>query len=164
MIKGSLDKPAYQLVGDTVPYLFHDARAYADIYYCPRSNKFLTVTLFKDKEQTHIKVYSLFSPPEPLDNPVINEAGINYILWIGGLFVAGLGVAAIVFVYRRKNKGKQAPPLVTQPVMEPPAYHTEQIEPPIEPDHDNRVNNNKNAIFLFGDLQLFTPDGHEITK
>ena len=164
LIKGSLDKPAYQLVGDTIPYLFHDARAYADIYYCPHSNKFLTVTLFKDKEQTRVKVYSLLSPPEPLDIPILSEAGINYILWIGGLLGVGLGIAGVVIVYRRKKKIPAPPPLIS-PVAEPLVHHhAEHTESPIEPDHDNRVNNNKNAIFLFGDLQLFTPEGHEITK
>lgn len=163
LIKGSLDKPAYQLVGDTIPYLFHDARAYADIYYCPHSNKFLTVTLFKDKDQTRVKVYSLLSPPEPLDNPILSEAGINYLLWMGGLFAVGIGVAVVIMV-RRKKKARQQPSL-PQPVAEAPVQHyQEQAESPIEPDHDNKLNSNKNAIFLFGDLQLFTPEGHEITK
>ncbi|NOW99086.1 galactose oxidase [Mucilaginibacter sp. SG564] len=163
LIKGSLDKPSYQFVGDTIPYLFHDARAYADIYYCPHSNKFLTVTLFKDKEQTRVKVYSLLSPPEPLDNPILSEAGINYILWISGLVVIGIGAATVIII-RRKKKTRQQPSL-PQPAAEVPVqHHTEQTEPPIEPDHDNKLNSNKNAIFLFGDLQLFTPEGHEITK
>ena len=163
LIKGSLDKPAYQLVGDTIPYLFHDARAYADVYYCPHSKKFLTVTLFKDKDQTRVKVYSLLSPPEPLDNPILSEAGINYLLWISGLVAVGMGVA-IVIIVRRKKKARQQPSLPL-PVAEASVPHyQEQAESLIEPDHDNKLNSNKNAIFLFGDLQLFTPEGHEITR
>jgi two-component SAPR family response regulator len=164
LIRGSLDKPTYQLVGDTIPYLFHDVNAYADVYYCPHSRKFLTVTLFKENEQTKVKIYSLLGPPEPLDTQLLSDKNINYILWVSGFFVVALGIGGGVIVYRRKNAVHH------QPYKHKPAAesamndHAEQVELPIEADHDNRVNHNKNAIFLFGDLQLFTPEEHEITK
>ena len=160
LIRGSLDKPAYQTVGDTIPYLFHDVHSYADVYYCPSSNKFLAVTLFKENEQTRIKIYSLLNPPEPLETGVISDESINYILWISGILIIGLGIAAVGIIYRKKNAirhyGKKAG-------ADGAINH--YTEPDLQAaETGNRLNHNKNAIFLFGDLQLFTPEGNEITK
>ncbi|WPU99663.1 galactose oxidase [Mucilaginibacter sp. cycad4] len=163
LIQGSLDKPAYKLVGDTIPYLFHDVNAYADIYYCPRSNKFLTVTLFKQNEQTRVKIYSLLSPPEPLETPVLSY-GVNYIWWISGLLIISLGIAAGVTISKKKNKSEAVHPPPAPVGVEVVKHIPEQKELPTEADHDNKLNSNKNAIFLFGDLQLFTAGGQEITK
>jgi two-component SAPR family response regulator len=164
LIQGSLDKPAYKLVGDTIPYLFHDVNAYADIYYCVQSKKFLTVTLFKQNEQTRIKIYSLLSPPEPLDPPVPSYRGISYIWWISGVLVMGLGAAAGITIRRKSGKKEinqpQSSPVATEVIN----HITQEKEQPVETDHDNKVNGSRNAIFLFGDLQLFTTDGQEITK
>ncbi|WPU93712.1 galactose oxidase [Mucilaginibacter sabulilitoris] len=164
LIQGSLDKPTYKLVGDTIPYLFHDVNAYADIYYCPRSSKFLTVTLFKQNEQTRVKIYSLLSPPEPLETPVLSYGGVNYIWWISGLLVVGLSAAAGITISRKKKKNEASRSLLVPVVPEIVNHTPEQKEQSIEADHDNKLNSNKNAIFLFGDLQLFTAEGQEITK
>ncbi|MDN5286389.1 MAG: galactose oxidase [Mucilaginibacter sp.] len=163
LIRGSLDKSAYQLVGDTIPYLFHDIHSYADVYYCPHSGKFLTVTLFKENEQTRVKIYSLLGPPEPLETPIISEASFNYILWISGLLLAGLGITAGVLIYRKKKA--KAVGHQPQPLKEPVISLAAGIDvTPHETEEENYLNHNKNAIFLFGDLQLFTPEGNEITK
>lgn len=164
LIEGSLDKSVYKLVGDTIPYLFQDVKAYADIYYCPRSKKFLTVTLFKQNEQTRIKIYSLLSPPEPLVIPVSGYRSISYIWWISGVLIACLGV-----IVRRKinnRKGKKGSNQILPPSSAAEAFSdvSQGKEPPVETDHDHKVNCNKNAIFLFGDLQFFTANGQEITK
>jgi two-component SAPR family response regulator len=163
LILGSLDKPAYQLVGDTIPYLFHDIHSYADVYYCPHSGKFLTVTLFKENEQTRVKIYSLLGPPEPLETPIISEAGFSYILWISGILLAGLGITAGVMIYRKKKakaRGHQS-----QPSRELVVNHVAGVDViSNETEEENYLSHNKNAIFLFGDLQLFTPEGNEITK
>ncbi|WP_183565644.1 galactose oxidase [Mucilaginibacter sp. SP1R1] len=164
LIRGSLDKPAYQLVGDTIPYLFHDIHSYADVYYCPHSGKFLTVTLFKENEQTKVKIYSLLGPPEPLETPVISDESINYILWLSGVMVVGLGIAGII-VSRRKTAQRRHQ--ADQVIAEAAAinHHPVPEAAPAEVYTDaNRLHSNKNAIFLFGDLQLFTPEGNEITK
>ncbi|SHL89850.1 hypothetical protein [Mucilaginibacter sp. OK098] len=159
LIRGSLDKPAYQTVGDTIPYLFHDVHSYADVYYCPASNKFLAVTLFKENEQTKIKIYSLLNPPEPLDSSVISDESINYILWISGVLIVGLGIAGVI-IYRKKNAIHHYHKKVgADAAINHYAEHDPQIA-----ETENRLNRNKNAIFLFGDLQLFTPEGTEITK
>jgi DNA-binding SARP family transcriptional activator len=161
LIQGSLDKAQYHIVGDSIPYLFHDVYSYADICYLPASGQFLAVTLFREKDQTRIKIYSLLSPPEPLSDQAVAIAHNNYLLWLGITFI--LAVIAAGLLYFRKKTAMSQPP-APEPVVEYPAvaYHPEQEV--ITAEEDCTKNINKNAIFLFGDLQLFTPEGNEITK
>jgi DNA-binding SARP family transcriptional activator len=162
LIRGSLDKPAYTLVGDTIPYQFHDIHSYADISYFPQSNQFLAVTLFKDNDRTRIKIYSLLSPPEPLMADVAEVKHVSYWVWIA---LGGVLITVIGFAYFRKKRAV-SPLDVLKPTEEPISVLAPQAEPvaAIADDEYTRGNGNKNAIFLFGDLQLFTPDGNEITK
>jgi len=158
LIQGSLDKASYHRVGDTIPFLFHDIHSYADLGYFPHSGKFLAVTLFRENERTRIKIYSLLSPPEPLADKIVETSHINYFLWISGVCAAGLSLLLAVVIARRWKKAyipvasKSADDL---PIIAPFA------EPALITDDQTR---NRNAIFLFGDLQLFTPEGNEITK
>lgn len=164
LISGSLDKGVYHLVGDTIPYLFHDRRSYADLCYFPHSGKFLAVTLFKEDQQTRIKIYSLLSPPEPLTNQIAEIAPINYFLWITIGCTVALALAGYLLIYWR-NKKVAVPVQGAPKSAEEVPVNINPIEQGLLADGDDHYRDvNKNAIFLFGDLQLFTPDGQEITK
>jgi DNA-binding SARP family transcriptional activator len=160
LIQGSLDKASYHLVGDTIPFLFHDIHSYADLCYFPRSGKFLAVTLFRENERTRIKIYSLLSPPEPLADKVVETSHINYFLWISGVCATGLSLVLVAVVARRQKKAYIP---VTSKVADDLPVIAPFTEPALITD-DHTRNCNRNAIFLFGDLQLFTPEGNEITK
>jgi DNA-binding SARP family transcriptional activator len=162
LIKGSLDKADYHLVGDTIPYLFHDIHSFADLCYFPNSNKFLAVTLFRENEQTRIKVYSLLSPPEPLLVRVPEIARAPYFLWICVICLISLAIAAYIIIYRRKKTVLLQPVLSNHGEARVSVLHLDPEFTSAGDDHNR--NSNKNAIFLFGDLQLFTPEGNEITK
>lgn len=159
LIRGSLDKGAYTMVGDTIPYKFHDVNSFADMCYFPQSGKFLAVTLFRESEQTRIKVYSLLSPPEPLMVETAAARHPVYLLWMLLVFLV---VASMIAVYHHKKKTTAGEQLVNSP----PASPATTIQEPhvFAAEDDNTRQANKNTIFLFGDLQLFTPDGNEITK
>lgn len=159
LIRGSLDKSSYELVGDTIPYKFHDIPSFADLCYFPQSKKFLAVTLFRENDQTRIKIYSLLDPPEPVAETFIASSKGKYILWAS---VACLLVIAGSIVFYRRKRSK-TPLQVQKPAGDVHAVHNEGLaETIIEDDHTR--SSNKNTIFLFGDLQVFTPDGNEITK
>jgi two-component SAPR family response regulator len=166
MITGSLNKPDYHAVGDTIPFQFHDVNAFADLCYFPRSGKFMVVTLFRENNQTRVKVYSLLSPPEPLTATNVMLAASNRMIWAitGGVAVILLGLLA--FVHYRKKKvifaTQESPPTVTTASNHLPLSHIEEVV--IATNDTDQFNCNKNAIFLFGDLQLFTPEGNEITR
>lgn len=167
LIAGSLSGPSYKLVGNTIPFLFHDVNSFADLYYCAHSGKFLAVTLFKDNNKTRIKIYSLLCPPEPLLAGPVIVSKTNTGIWIICFFAAAL-TGYLIFQYRRRNKGQEKKKTlienvavvreqesIVKPVPVLPVTETKEPVP-----HDRT----RNAIYLFGDLQLFTADGTEITR
>jgi len=160
LIRGSLDKGAYTLVGNAIPYSFHDIRSYADMCYFPQSGKFIAVTLFRESEQTRIKIYSLLSPPEPITVDVVTTGShTGYLLW---LVLFGVLTTVAIIVYQHKKKSAAPVQLATVPAT--PAMVNIQEPEETATEEDNIKHANKNTIFLFGDLQLFTPEGNEITK
>jgi DNA-binding SARP family transcriptional activator len=153
LIEGSLEKPEFKRLGSQIPYLFHDISSFAEFYYCQESKRFLAVTLFTDdKGRTSYSIYSLYSAPiaQLSTNKPVRSFEYLYII------VASLLLIVIaVLMYRRRR-----PVLVTLTV---PAESNRSAEPVAPPDmHVPAVH--KNAIFLFGDMQVFDRSGTEITK
>lgn len=162
LISGSLDKADYHLVGDTIPYRFHDIHSFADLCYFPKSGKFFAVTIFKENEQVSVKIYSLLSPPEPLTDTPAATSTQGYLVYAAAVCIIGL-IAASLLIYKRNQKAKAALATPKLPERLPVNGHVDEPQIIIAEDDYTR-SSNKNTIFLFGDLQLFTPEGNEITK
>jgi len=166
LIEGSLDDPSYKFVGSQIPYAFHDIRSFADLFYCPGSEKYIAVTLLHDEKlnRTSIKVFTLQGPPEILAQlPVNMPFNISKYWWlIIVLSIAGLFVFYKWGKFKHRDSEKVNLPLSakpievveTQPVVEGPIATTQQRLAP----------NLKNSVFLFGDMQLFDKEGEDITK
>ncbi|MCW3082516.1 hypothetical protein [Segetibacter sp.] len=106
LIKGSLTAPGYESVGDSIPYAFHDIESFADLFYCPSSQKLIAVTLFSSKNNvTSVKIYTLDFPPNSLTAATkVETTKTSYLLYF---FVAiGVIAAAIFFFFRFKRKSK----------------------------------------------------------
>lgn len=176
LISGSLTNPGYHLIGNTIPYTFHDIYSFADLYYCTESKMFIAVTLFHNGTQTQVKVYSLQSPPY---SPVVQlvakgSAGI----WPYAIGAAGL-LLGVLYVYNKKRKKT----LLNKKIIR--TYIAEEESVPVNEIKESQIvktehiisdqavviqnnfdyeNKYKNTILLFGDLQVFDADGIEITK
>jgi two-component SAPR family response regulator len=163
MISGSLTDPTFKALANQIPYTFHDIDSYADLFYCPVSKRFVAVTLFlEDKKRTKVSIYSLYSPPIANEDAPVNKskAGNAYLWYIG---IGLLALAGLYIIYVKKTKKGKA--TVTGPAA------TEQVpEIAVERNtakaisHDEEPAPVKNAIYLFGDLQLFDNEGNDITK
>jgi len=163
LIRGSLDTNTYELVGSEVPYLFHDINSYADLYYCPISKIFVAVTSLFDLNsgQSQINIFTLLAPPKAAADLIRKSTSFNPLPYIlaGAILLVGL---AIVILYRYKErKSKQNKPqrqtsdsIITEPTKAQTIYK----------DIENTNDAPKNSILLFGDLQLFDVEGHDITK
>jgi DNA-binding SARP family transcriptional activator len=178
LIKGSLDGPTYQAVGNKIPYLFHDIESFTDLYYSPAGDRFVAVVFFTDSTsprptRTYVHLYSLDGPPEPYlaETPVIGPAphgGFHDYIWyllLPLLLIAGGGL----YMFGRSRRKSMVSPAgerhaaagsvtaVTDPL--PPASplasgKREPVEPAIV----------RASIFLFGDLQVFDAEGEDLTK
>ena len=163
LIKGSLTSPDFSSVGSKIPYQFVDVLSFADLFFDYSSNRFVAVTLYlEDNNQTKVAIYSLNAPPlasiQP-DTPI--EADTDSIFWvIGGLLV--IGAAGYVYlIYFRKKKAREIP--ATLFVIEPVSKDAATISPSSQMVKTETLPLHS-SVFLFGNLQLFDEEGHDITK
>lgn len=155
LISGSLTKPGYELMGNTIPYSFHDVHSFADLYYSPVGKRFVAVTLLRtDNGQTKVNIYTLLAPPfKPDDAIAAIKRSINWYYLVIGLIVCIVLTSYII----RKRKAPQAVSLVVD-------HKQTGNMPGHTADAASFKTTYQNAILLFGDLQVFDPDGTDITK
>jgi hypothetical protein len=166
LICGSLINSSYTFIGGSVPYSFHDIRSFADLYYCPASKKFIVVTLLRiGTKQTEINIYTLLSPPYGPVKKMTAAGNYNYWYILAGSVFA-FGALLLIIVYRKKAAKAEKPASFKQPATLI-AVQEQEVVPGTMPEEVKLFSSNnhfKNAILLFGDLQLFDAEGSEITK
>lgn len=150
MMEGSLTSPEFRLLGNPIPYLFHDVRSYADLFYCPESSRFIAVTLYwEDSNRTRVSVYSLYAPPVDHLTGQQPVSGSRWWYWVLGLvFFAAAGIAVMLVFTKMKKPLPPAEPLV---LPQSAALHQPAAA-------------NCNTVFLFGDMQVFDKEATEITR
>ena len=160
LIRGSLSSPDYELLGDNIPYAFHDIESFADLYYCPSSKKLVAVTLVSAKNKlTSVKVFTIDFPPNKLtaSHPAVSNSKTNYLL-IG--IVVALLFAIVFFVLKKRKKRKEI--LVVAEKQKIP----ETIQN-IEPSSALLIKEEesiKSTIFLFGHFEAVDKEGNDITR
>ena len=188
LVEGSLTDSTFRLVGNTIPYSFHDIQSFADLYYSPMSNKLIVVTLFSttemDKERaTQVKVYTLNYPPEPTDIVRAVPATVpnRRWRWMLTVLLAAVVVAIVGVILRmrrtRRLRVASAPGTGvavtpgTGAVVTPVAAALTTLPPePLSLAGDGGHNfvhetgPQASAIYLFGPFQAFDRDGHDCTR
>jgi two-component SAPR family response regulator len=166
LMKGSLQTPEYQLMGDTIPYDFHDIESFADLYYCPASKKLVAVTLFTNKQNvTRVKVYTIDFPPNKIAlAPVIVVSASRD--WIWFLAAGGLVAAGVLLMMWRKKQARQLAQqeVPAQPVVAGKGTVPAVVEQVIADEATTAGNKDRAAIYLFGQLEVFDKAGNDITK
>lgn len=168
LIKGSLTRPEFKLVGSKIPYQFIDIESFADLFYDKANGRFVAVTLFREANlQTKVAIYSLYAPPletvAPQTASTGNHAGRS--LWIIGALLAAALLVYWLYRYMPGQPGRQK---ATRAPIIGPVQELEQVSDAGRPLPDNDVVEKaapyKSCILLFGNLQLYDEDGNEITK
>lgn len=150
LIQGSLEKPEYRLIANRIPYLFHDIQSYADLYWCPLSQKLVAVTLLNREDQkTEVKIYTIAFPPENLVPKKAAEQFNLGLVLVMILLLAGM-VSFVVFYHFRRISNKTAS--LKNPVMNESVYSSQaQTTRPM-------------SIYLFGNMQVIDSEGQDITR
>ncbi len=183
LIKGSLHTPEYQLLGNPVPYSFHDVKSFADLYYAPQSQKLLAVTMYTNKEgMTEVKVYTISFPPNALDVAVAKApAGFPWKYCWMGLGIIGLGV--LVWVGKKRIAPRSAsaglpssgftgagPVAATPAALIPgsaaPADYSGAASASIPVSHlpASAIHDGRSYVQFFGQFEVYDREGTELTK
>lgn len=160
LVAGSLREPHITKLGGLVPYLFHDIRSFADLYYCADSKRFVAVTLYHDEQDvTTAKIYSLYAPPLAFSTAHA-QSEKSWLMRNIGYLGLGFAVLVLVGVYwtGRKRPTSTTPP---EDIPRPAPATGNPVRAPVFSDEQR----NEKSIFLFGgDLQLFGTEGEDITR
>jgi len=174
LIRGALDGPGYQDVGDTIPYSFHDVSSASDLYFAPLSNKFLAITQLIDTlKRTHLHIYSLSGPPVTAEAayPTLSDgqssSPVKYV-W-STLLLAFVG-AGTWFMVKRRAKTPAFPSSEILQSEDPSQMPTPSQVAPTQtpsfsaPAETSTIPDPINTLFLFGEMQIFDKDGIDLTR
>ncbi len=159
LVSGSLENPGLVKLGGEIPYLFHDIRSFADLFYDADAQRFLAVTLYHDESDiTTAKIHSLYGPVIPTAAKELSSGFHGSIYYAVGTVL--LVLAVIFFMVGRKRRRRMPETAGDRPVrsaVQPRDGAADAVkeELPVA----------KKSIFLFGgDLQLFDAEGADITR
>jgi hypothetical protein len=164
LIQGSLTDSAYRLLGNTIPFTFHDIESFADLYYSSISNKLVAVVLNYSKsddpvKNTTVKIYALNFIPEP------NTTAGNYrvvenrrdilaiVMFLAVSLITGL------FLYKGR-KGAKAVAKIPFPVQEPDFQGSNGMSF-LQSPGDKKIHS---SMYLFGQFQVFDREGNDVTS
>lgn len=145
LFRFSLDKPEYELLADSIPYLFNDGYSYSELAINPDSTQLIAFTVYSDEEkkESTVSLYSLSYPPlnvRALNQPVGTANHRSWMLFIAGVLIALASLAFLIRYIRLKKKVRE---------INPPA---EVLDPAVAP-----------AIYLFGGFQVIDDRCENIT-
>jgi DNA-binding SARP family transcriptional activator len=187
LIKGSLLRPEYTRLGSPFPYAFNDVRSYADLYYCKRTNQFLAVTLYtnKEKNSTELKINHIdFPVNEAIAAPApLPPGNSKNFIWVAVLVAAGAAGSWLLLRRKKKAVGTEQNPTIAAAVKqnstpvatvepEPAAVEVHPALPeeeqgalpgfmePLEEEEGTP----RGKIRLFGQFDVTTAAGQQLTR
>jgi two-component SAPR family response regulator len=167
LIRGSLSSPDYELMGDSIPYLFHDIESFSDLYYCPSSQKLVAVTLFSPKgKSTVIKIFTIDFPPNNLTVTAIVNADRNILYWLLAFFsIIALSVSFLLLKKKRRNQKIQTGIYAASSVLSThPPYESMPIDATLSNNGMYESLKETSLISLFGHFEVIDKEGNDITK
>ncbi len=164
MVRGSLTRPEFAAVGSPIPFKFLDTNSYADLYFDEHTSRFVAVTLFKlPAGKTEVAIYSLYAPPLAITSQPVEPSLVGI---VGKVGIAALALALVLgalayFKFRGSAPQRAAQPVPVSDRVEAaraaPVAAVQTVDAAVLPPP-------KNSIFLFGNLQIFSAEGREITR
>lgn len=159
LIKGNIDHPEVDMVGDTIPFKFQDIKSNAGLYYFPAQNKLFAFTTFaKDSSSTELGIYSINYPPNKTEsNPRINKQKKSFLFVYSAIAFAFLsGFLAWLFI--RKRNARKVPPRPVRTIGTEDKDEADESLPQLENEKPNY------QLVLFGGFQVFSLNNGDITN
>jgi len=152
LIKGNLDSPEVELVGDKIPFKFLDIRSFTDLYYFPNKNKLYAYESYTTDSTTQVAIYSIDYPPNnALNDTLVAKSNHSIIKYI--IAVVILILLSGIFIWKLQNKRKKSKTdgkLINVNDLSPENINT-------------TIENIDYQIIFFGGFQVFNKDFEDVT-
>jgi DNA-binding SARP family transcriptional activator len=156
LIRGNLDLPTVEKVGDVIPFQFLDVRSFAALFHLPKQKKLFAYTsYYTESNKTRSSIYSISYPPDRFESEIESEKQNSFIYLI--LAVTCLLLLALAGWYFTKKKRRH---VLHSANNEDKLTETEQE---INPSGSLPEELNYQLIF-FGGFQVFDKDFVDITN
>jgi two-component SAPR family response regulator len=154
----SLDQPETKILGDSIPFHFHDVHSFCDLFLSEATKELIAVTVHKEKEQFQVEVYSINYPPLQTTDVIQStestaNTNIVAIALIGALVLCG----GLAFVYLRKKKAPVVSSTLETAAVPIATRHTPHTL------HHEEESKLTSSLLLFGGFQVFDKSGADIS-
>ncbi len=158
LIRGNLDSPVLEFVGNKIPITFHDIKSFISLFYSSEQEKLIAYTSYLNESgKTEVKILSLNYPPNELVRESVevkNEKTSTYLyLLLTIIFLSGL----VIWIFiRRRKKGVS---VQTETTI------VEDRTPIIDSDNSFDIDGQIDyQLTFFGGFQVFDKDSEDVTS
>lgn len=157
LVKGNLNVPEINFVGNKIPFQFLDIRSFSSLFYMPVQKKLFAYTSYlSENNKTRVSFYSISYPPDDFNMEdtgyeIIKSKEVYYLILLM-LLVSGV----FLFIYRRRNRGK-----ITQ-LNNETKIPTENFQ--LNDLSDSVTGDTNYHIVLFGGFQVYNKNFEDITN
>lgn len=169
LLKGNLKNPELQLMGNKIPYTFHNENSYADLFYSKKSNKLISAKFFVDpeKNETDISLYTISFPPHLTEAEITDTDGFSVKLYL--IIIAVISILSLIIFHLRNNRKKGSAAIISESDSKENRSQSASIELEVEKPAHNYLSDKKrtiqaNSILFFGGFQIINKNGDDITK
>ncbi len=157
LIKGNLDSPEVEEVGDKIPFKFLDVRSTVNLYYLPNQDKLYTCMSYRTDSTTKVTIYSIDNPPNKSQAIVFAQGKTNKLIFYIIIVFALLSILIVWKVFRtRKDKSTLDDTMDTQDSVQDIDDARVFVEPVQELQKYN--------LIFFGGFQVFNKGFEDITN
>lgn len=158
LIKGSVDTPEVEMVGDKIPFKFFDARTFVNLYYMPLKDKLYAYISFTTDSTTKVTIYSLNNPPNKSLTDTLTQ---NEKKWSILFDIAPILLVTIILFFIIKNRKKLRIALKNKAFSD--FFKDTNIQKSQNQIESVKNGNHYNLIF-FGGFQVFNKNSKDITN
>ncbi len=160
LLKGSLHSSQIEPVGEKVPFLFDDINSFTtetfvDLFYSEQDEcLYAAVSLFHEKNETNIKIYSLNFPPKSITTTGTDEKMSKAWLYLLSVILFLTLFLLTLYIIRKKRRFFR---------QENSPDQVNSNETPGQSGSADNSNSVHARILLFGGFQVFDDRGKDIT-
>jgi len=168
LLKGSLADPNLIMLGDQIPFKFHNENSFSDLYLAESSQKLIAATYLTNPEdnKTDFSIYTISFPPHitETENLAADDNSMKMI-WriIFSTFVLSM-IALLIWYYRKKETPLTSPEPETSQSAGKHFNESGSTQPFQNSIPSEKAIKPANSILFFGGFQIINRNGEDITK